>query len=320
LIGAALAGPVYAYFLRPTDLVVSEDPLLLRKHRYFDFVGASAGGHLRKVVPAEFFPESQGAGSYFLGGFAQFGLAAGIAAGVGWKTASHSASDAVAAQIAAIRGSTWDRLEEADLRLLSLRIAVGREWILESARRPEAFQALTEETAGLLSLSRRADLLNSIEARNWQKVWDSITVPDLFALGGRYLDHFAIDPWPSPVTVELRAVSRVDDGSRLNILGSIPYRAFGCSHPHLLADAPYEEYEQHLFPTEIAERAAEFKLFLAFRADSVGVEPGELARVAEPLAAKAFRSAELTDAHDWRSLLAAFAAVTADDLKQALEQ
>jgi hypothetical protein len=118
----------------------------------------------------------------------------------------------------------------------------------------------------------------------------------------------------------LRAVASSNDGSRLNILGPIPYHAFGCSHPHLLADAPYEEYEQHLFPTEIAERSAEFKLFLAFRADSVGVEPGDLARVAEPLAAKALRSAELTDAHDWRSLLAAFADVSAADLNQALEQ
>jgi len=33
----ALAGQVYAYFLRPSDLVVSEDPLLLRKHHYFNF-------------------------------------------------------------------------------------------------------------------------------------------------------------------------------------------------------------------------------------------------------------------------------------------
>jgi len=33
----ALAGQVYAYFLRSSDLVVSEDPLLLRKHHYFNF-------------------------------------------------------------------------------------------------------------------------------------------------------------------------------------------------------------------------------------------------------------------------------------------
>jgi hypothetical protein len=226
----------------------------------------------------------------------------------------------VAAQIAAIRSSQWDGLQEADLRLVGLRVAVAREWIMESTVRPDVFQALAEETMGQLSLSRRADLLNSIATRSWQKAWNSVTLPDLFALGGRYLYHFSHDPWPSPVTAELRVVAGSNDGSRLNILGPIPFHAFGCSHPHLLADAPYEEYEQHLFPTEIAERTAEFKLYLAFQADSAGVQPGELARVAEPLAAKAFRSADLTDDHDWRSLLAAFAGVTTVDFKQALEQ
>jgi len=37
---------------------------------------------------------------------------------------------------------------------VSLRISVAREWIFESARRPELLQALGEETQGLLSLTR----------------------------------------------------------------------------------------------------------------------------------------------------------------------
>lgn len=317
-IAAALAGTIYAYFLRPTDLVVSEDPLLLRKHRYFDFVGVLTG-HEQTFSDSQFRPESRGAGSYFLGSFAEFALAAGATAAAGWKTGDEAASFAVA-EIAALRSTIWEGLEEADQRLLGLRVTAAREWIFESARRPDAFRALAEETTGLLSLSRRADLLNSIAARNWQRAWDSVTLPDLFALGGRYLAHFKTDPWPSPVTAELRSVAAGNDGSRLNILGPLPYHALGCSHPHLLLDAPYEEYQQHFFPADLAERTAEFKLFLAFRADSVGVQPGALAKVAEPLAAKAFRSAQLTNMRDWRSLLAAYASVTAGDLKQALEQ
>src|SRR6267154_274082 len=74
----ALAGQVYAYFLRSSDLVVSEDPLLLRKHHYFNF-DSEIG---RKQLPTEssFNQSSQDIGSYFVGGFAQFALAAGNAA------------------------------------------------------------------------------------------------------------------------------------------------------------------------------------------------------------------------------------------------
>jgi len=41
----------------------------------------------------------------------------------------------------------------------------------------------------------------------------------------------------------------------------------------LLPDAPYEEYERHSFPAAMAERSAEFKLFLAFPDSSVAMEP-----------------------------------------------
>jgi hypothetical protein len=42
---------------------------------------------------------------------------------------------------------------------------------------------------------------------------------------------------------------------------------------------------------DVAKRSAEFKLFLAFEADRLGVEPAALSKVAEPLSAKAFRAA-----------------------------
>lgn len=318
LVSLALAGPVYAYFLRPADLVVSEDALLLRKHHYFSFDSSS---DRKQVLPeSNFSADSEGAGSYFLGGFAQFGTASGVAAGRSWKTAGPAGDEAIAAQIAAIRGTVWDRLEESDQRLVSLRTIVAREWIAESARHEEVFAALSEETMGLLSLTRRADLLTGIESRNWRKVWEAITLPDLFALGGRYLERFKTDPWSSPATAAVRSVARSNDGSRLYVLGGVPYRSFGCNHPHLQADAPYEEYERHMFAADIAERMAEFKIFLAFQADSMGLAPSALGRVAEALAAKAFRNTKMTDFKDWRSLMEGYASITPKDVKQALEQ
>jgi Flp pilus assembly protein TadD len=314
----ALAGPVYAYFLRSKDLMVSEDPLLLRKHRYMDF-GPQAS-HAELLSQSRFNQQSEGAGSYFLGGFAQFGLAAGTAAAVGWKSGGYGGNEAIAAEIAAIRGAVWNRLDESDQRLLVLRIEAAREWIVESARRPAEFRALSEETMGLLSLSRRSELLSGIESRDWNQVWSSVTLPDLAALGAKYLERFKTDSRPSPVFSALREVSAGNDGSRLATLGAVTFYSFGCSHPHFQPNAPYEEYERHFFPDAIAERFAEFKLFLVLQADALGVQPAVLGEVAETLAAKAFRSAKMADFRDWRSLQAAYASISTDDVKQALEQ
>src|SRR5256884_9936458 len=140
----------------------------------------------------------------------------------------------------------------------------------------EIYTLSLHDALPILSLSRRADLLNGIEIRDWKRVWESVTLPDLFLLGGKYLDRFKTDLWNSPVTIALRSIAAVNDGARLNILGPIPYHSLGCQHPHLVADAPYEEYALRMFPEELAERSAEFKLFLAFEADSLGVEPSAL--------------------------------------------
>lgn len=311
---AALAGPLYAFFLRSTDLIVANDSLLLRKHHYFDF---SLEFERQKIVPSDFNPTSEAAGSYFLGGFAQFAYAAGLAA-VHSKDLSNGSMESAAAQIATLRSTGWDLLDESDQRLTALRIVVAREWIYEAARKPEILRALGEETVGLLSLSRRADLLNGIASRSWREVWNSITTPELLALGGRYSHRFKAESWPSEAAASLRSVEGRNNGSRLNILGAIPYHIFGCNHPHLHSDAPYEEYEHH-FPAEMGERSAEFKIFLVFQADRLGLQPGMLGQFAEKLALKAFRKAQMTDYRDWRSLLNAYASMDTKDLQQELK-
>jgi tetratricopeptide (TPR) repeat protein len=314
----ALVGPIYGYFLRSTDLIEAADSLLLRKHHYLNI---SEGAKQDTNLESEFHKDNEGVGSYFRGGFAEFPLAVGAAAEVGWRNGGGpGAGESVVAEIAAIRATNWEQLQESDQRLLSLRILVAREWIVESASHPELLDALSQETLGLLSPARRADLLTGIESRNWPKVWASAVLPDLFSLGGKYLDHFKTDRWISPVATSLRSIAATNDGSRLQVLGSFAYHTLGCGHPHLFTDAPYEEYERQLLPYEIAERSAEFKLYLSFVADSAGVPPSSLANVAETLAAKAFRDAKMNSPSDWRSLLAAYATVTPDDLRKALQQ
>jgi tetratricopeptide (TPR) repeat protein len=310
---AALSGPLYAYFLRSTDAIVINDPLLLRKHHYFQFNTPSAKHE--EVISSDFAVSSETIGSYFIGGFAQFAYSAGLAAA--YSKNLGGSKETMAAQLASIRSADWERLDESDQRLAALRVIVAREWIYESARQPDVYRALSESTMGLLSLSRRAQLLNGISSRDWPRAWNSITLPELFALGARYPKQFHTDPWPSEATPALRAAEKTHDDGRLNVLGPIPSHIFGCNHPHLLSDAPYEEYERHL-PSEMAERSAEFNLFLVFQGDRLGLGPESLEKVDEPLAVKAFRKAQMTDYRDWRALMNAYSSVTPADLTQAI--
>ena len=312
----SLAGPIYAYFLRGSDLIITEDPLLLRKHRYFDFLVEQQ--RRLPMQESDFMQRNESVGSYFVGGFAQFSLSSGRAAATGWRHAGSSGESMIAAQIAGIRSTPWDLLTESDQRLASLRILAAREWIVAAAQNPLALDALSERTTGILSLSRRAALLSGIEDRDWTSTWASISLPDLFTLGSN-IPLKAAPFSTSPIWDELRAVSAANDGSRINNFGRIPYLALGCAHPHIVFDIPYEQYERRI-PADLAQRTADLKLFLAYRADSLGIQPTEMGRVAESLASLAFEKSELTDYRDWRSLLAAYSMIEEKQFMQALQQ
>ena len=306
----ALSGLVYAWYMRPADLPVSEDSFLLRKHHFCDFGKTSPFN-----APSSFRVASEGAGSHFVGGYAAFAIAAGQAAAVGMRAGKGVPDAVLAAQIAAVRDTDWGRLGDSDQRLFNLRVQLGREWLADSAAQPVAFVGLTRQTAGLLSPARRSELLSAIEARSWPRVWNAVTLSDLYQLGVRCAALCDTTLLQSPVAIHLRGASSRNDGHNLDQLGPVPTSLFGCSHPHLLQAAPYEEYERHLFPTDIAERSAEFKMQLALAADQAGISPAALAAVAEPLLRDVLAGAEMSDAYDWLSLLNAFASVDATRLQ-----
>jgi len=146
----------------------------------------------------------------------------------------------------------WNRLEESDLRLVSLRISVAREWIFESARRPELLQALGEETQGLPVPHSPRRFCSTESSRGiGGKSGLQPCSPIFFSLGGAgILDHFKTDPWSSPVTDRVaRRRPQTNDGSRLRILGSIKYHTFGLRGiPTFSQTPPYEEYERQFSP------------------------------------------------------------------------
>jgi tetratricopeptide (TPR) repeat protein len=312
----ALEGIVYAYYLSPDDLVVSEDPLLLRKHQFW--ITPTGGVKPRLHEPAEVNVSSERAGSYFSGGFASFGDAAGQAAAQSAKLGGEHGQAIVGKQMAALRATDWSKLQDEDLRLLSLKVAVAREWIVRAASRADVQTGLFESSLGLLSLTRRANLVEALAETDWNAVWSSVTLSDLYFLGDRYLERYKTDPWQSPATRALRQVAAHNDGSRLAWLGPEFDDLFLCSHPHLRTAPPYEDLEKEVLPGKVAERSAEFKLYLAVVADRSGIPASALGSLAEPAARFVFKRLQLTDIYDWRSTLAAYASLDAQILEEVL--
>jgi hypothetical protein len=227
------------------------------------------------------------------------------------------ASD-VAAQISSVRDTSWDLLRQADIRTLALRVQVAREWVVGAATDPALSESLSRNTLGLLSAARRAELFNALEARRWNKVWAAMTLSDLYALGTRYATEYSQDPWQSSAVAALRASNLKNTDSNVNLLGPVAVTLLGCDHPHLSVMPPYEHYENHLFPVDMAERTAEFKVYLAYAADAVGVNPSSLGIIAEPLAADTMGRLQMTDLND--SVTVAFAEIDSKAIQSAFEK
>ena len=309
----ALTGIVYAYYFRPEDLLISEDPLFLRKH---EFVDLDSGGRPDLFGSApELEVSSEGEGSYLKGGFAGFSAVVGRVAG---KGTGGNAEMVLASQVGSLRNTYWPAISERDMLLYGLKIRLSREWLVRAAGQPELLAALSEATLGTLSLSRRADLLNGIQAADWKAVWQSVTLSDLYSLADEYLERFKTDPWDSQVTRAIRKVPATDlDG--LDLLGgSHPYLN-GCDHSHLLRLAPYEQYERLMLPMMMAERVTELKLYLIDYAGQAGIPAEALAMVAEPLALETLHKLRMADTKDWRPVPLAFSSLDEEKIVSALK-
>lgn len=313
----ALSGIVYAYYFRSSDLLIAEDPLLLRKHQFYP-LGGPASFKQRAFSSSDLLISSEHAGSYAVGGFNDFVFVAGQAALAGFKQADGNANEVIAAQAGALRATPWNLYRDQDQQLLGLKIRIAREWCVEAARSLAIRQDLSADTLGLLSLIRRRQLLDGLKARDWKTVWQSVTLSDLYFLGDRYLARYPQNPWQSPAASALRIAAAQNDGARLQILGAALPRVNGCTHSHLQTLAPYEEYERRMFSTELAGRTSEFKLYLAEYLDRAALPAGIIGAVAEPLAFHVLGTVNMSDMRDWTSVLSAYAGLNQRILEEAL--
>jgi predicted Zn-dependent protease len=309
----ALSGTVYAYYLSPDDLLVSQDPLLLRKHQFLKLSPGEQG----LFTASDLESSSEGLGSYLEGGFADFPITAGRVAFSGSSPPANT-SVVAAAQIGALRATDWSRLSEQDLIAFGLRLRLAREWVLHAGADAKLLAGLEEDTDGLLSPTRRAELLDAIAARDWNGAFQTVTLGDLYSLSQRYLERYPADAWASPVTAALRRIADPADDARLHRLGASAPELQGCSHPHLAAAGPYEEYEKLLLPYKLAQRSAEFKLYMADFAGRTGIPPAALNALGQPIAFQALKRMKMADLHDWRGALLAFAGLNEAAVAAAL--
>jgi len=309
----ALVGRVYARYLDASDLLVSEDPMLVRKHEF-----VTLGPHSGKpeaFAPANILLSSEGEGSYFVGGLAEFSMAAGHARSGG----NHISAEFFAtALVASVRATDWRGFNTGSLSSFGASVRLAREWIVESASSSEMRAELANAGRGILSIGRRKALIKSVEDHEWTSVWRTVSVSDLHFLGDVLTEQAPQNLWRTPQLRAMRQAAR--HSTEPDMLGSVAPGLSGCAQPRLQRYEPYEEYQHQLMPDLIAQRMAELKINLAWIADNAAWEPDTLGRLAEPAAYALLAKLKMRDNWDWNAALNAYRDLNAETLESLLSQ
>ena len=315
-VAAALTGIVYAYYLRPDDLPVAEDPLFLRKHEFFDLSMDFLKDHF-KGTRLEGIGEETGA--FISGGHSGMAIAAGHVAQFGLRSLDPDAMALAKAELGSLRATHWSNLRETDVRRFALTVLLGREWVVEAASDEPSRAALLRAVAGALTVNRTRQILYSLEARDWPGAWEAFSLADLYRLGRARITGSYGAVGESPVTRALAALPADGEAwNRLNAMGAIRPSTFGHVRPRFWQDGPYEEYARYLSDMRIAERMAELKLYLVDAADRLGVSVERLAVMAEPVAKRVLSRVQMGDLWDWRSVLRTYAESALPALEEEL--
>ena len=299
----ALVGRLYARYLDGSDLLVSEDPMLVRKHEFI-FLGPH-NGKVEPFQPANILLSSEGEGSYFVGGLAEFSMAAGIASAGGNHIGAQSFGSAL---VTSVRATDWRGFNAASLSSFAASVRLAREWIVAAAADPAMRAELSDASRGILSLGRRKALLQSVEDRDWPSVWKTVSVSDLHFLGDALTEQAPPPLWRTPQLIAMKQAAQ--HSTEPDMLGSVAPGLSGSAQPRLERYEPYEEYQHHLLPDLLSQRLAELKINLAWAADNAAWDPSAVMRLSEPAAADFLAKLRMRDSWDWNAALDAYRALT----------
>ena len=298
----ALVGRIYARYLDASDLLVSEDPQLVRKHEF-----VTLNDHVGKPElfgPARMLISSESEGSYFTGGLADFSVVAGQVRAAGNHVTGSGGQFFATSLFASVRATDWRGFNAAVLLSFGTTIRLAREWIVESATAPDMRAELSDAARGILSLARRKALLQGLEMHEWNAVWQAVSVSDLHFLGDALRDKAPAGLWREP---HLQAMKRAAQHTgEADMLGSVAPGLSGSAEPQLRRYEPYEEYQRHIIPDLLSERLAELKVNLAWLADNAAWEPERLIRITEPAADEFLSKLKMRDSWDWTAALDAY--------------
>lgn len=329
----ALRGLVLGLYLRPEDLPVSDDPMLLRKHQYVELRDSRLG----YFPPPEFatgVTQASAIGGIPIGSIAGFAAIAGRIAGAGRRAAGHNAEAVEARQLGAIRNALFWRLSAEDLRAVHLAVLAGREWVAEAAHSAEEAERLLKASTGLVSAERQSRLAQVLArlrsahsgetltgsrqyAGLWEAAWETLSVSDLYWLG-------RARPQGSDLAVAWTALQRFPerylDRGAVHELGIVPLVISRSFVPRLRPLPPYEEYTVRMMPDHLAERLAELPLSLACAVDQAGLPAEAVGLVAESYARRLLAQLEMADPWDFSPVLRLWRQVTASDVAAAYAQ
>ncbi|MBV9157883.1 MAG: hypothetical protein JO097_16580 [Acidobacteriaceae bacterium] len=206
----------------------------------------------------------------------------------------------------------------SSLEAFGATVRLAREWIVEAASSEAKRRIIQQQSLGLLSLTRRKALLEGIAVRDWPAVWESASVSDLYFLGSSLLEHAPAELWNNPALLAMRRTA--SQSVPLDVLGQVAPPLSGCAAPRVRRYQPYEEYQRHMLPERVAERAAELKFYLAWLADSSALPAGALAAITPTMADAVTSKMEFRDLWDWGAALEAYRGLTPDTLELLMNQ
>jgi hypothetical protein len=310
----ALAGVIYARYLNPDDLLVSQDPLFLRKHSFVN---------LRSKLDRRLFPytnlvlTSESEGSYVVGGFSSFAVVAGTAAISRILNLDPQAVDVAVSQLGSLRMTDWDQLRQETLLLFHVKTQAAKEWALLAALDAEVFEALREASAACMSAARRNRFLDLIQSKRFEQLWDELTLSELYFMADRLAAALPPEKWTSAVHQEVRNLESHADS--LHWLGPSLGNLRRYSSPRLMELPSYEDSSLSRNSRLIAERVSELSLYLARLATVHGIPVECFSILAEPLARRTLAKTGMFGVKDWVSVLNSFKNLSVDDIREILE-
>jgi hypothetical protein len=120
-------------------LLVADDPLFIRKHRFVAAVGSPPPS---PITAGELDISNSAGGSRLTGGFDRISAVAGQAAAGSQRNLDSAAAWVASALLGSIRTTDWSRYDQPYLRHLAVQVHAARDWLILAASHAPVYDAV----------------------------------------------------------------------------------------------------------------------------------------------------------------------------------